>query len=189
MAFSAGVATLFSAGLGAYSSIQQGKAQARQAEVQANIARQNQELAEDQAGAQRREGYENMVRKRQEVAGIVARQRAAGGASGAQVDTGGLLDLNMDTREQGEADALNLLQQGYDQAWNSDMQAWNYGNQAAAHDRQAASAKGAGWWNAGSTLLSGLASAGSMFGKAGETVNAAKNANTKLPWYGKFYTW
>ncbi len=189
MAFTAGVATLFSAGLGAYSSIQQGKAQARQVETQANIVRQNQELAEDQASAQRREGYENMVRKRQEVAGIVARQRAVGGASGAQVDTGGLLDLNMDTREQGESDALTLLQQGYDQAWNSDMQAWNYGNQAVPHERQAASAKGAGWWNAGTTLVGGFASAGSMFGKAGETVNAAKNAGTKGPWYRSFYTW
>lgn len=187
MAFTAGVATLFSAGLGAYSSIRQGKAQAAQLETQANIARQNQELAEDQASAQRKEGYENMVRKRQEVAGIVARQRAAGGASGARVDTGGLLDLNLDTRELGEADAVGLYQQGLDQAWNSDMQAWNHGNQAAAYSAQAKSAKNAGWWNAGATLIGGIASAGSMFGKAGESVNAAKSAGTKSPWYGSFY--
>ena len=61
MAFTAGVATLFSAGLGAYSSIQQSRAQARQAEAQADIARQNQELAQDQASAQRRERYETMT--------------------------------------------------------------------------------------------------------------------------------
>lgn len=187
MAFTAGVATLFSAGLGAYSSIRQSRAQARQAEAQADIARQNQELAQDQASAQRREGYENMTRKRQEVAGIVARQRAMGGASGAQVDTGGLLDLNLDSREQGEMDALNLYQQGLDQAWNSEMQAWNYGNQASAYSAQASSARKAGLWDAGSTLIGGIASAGSQFGRARETVSAAKSADVKMPWYGVLF--
>ncbi len=187
MAFSAGVATLISAGVGAYSAVQQGATAAAQAETQAAIARQNQQLALDQAGAQRREGYDAMTRKRQEVAEIVARQRAVGGASGARVDTGGLLDLNMDARERGEADAQALFQVGHDNAWNTEIQAWNYANQAAAYSNQAKNARNNRWWNAGTTLIGGVAAAGSMFGQAGDLVKSARKTGTDLPWYGGFY--
>lgn len=54
-------ATALKTGMGVYSSIQQGKAQSAQARYQADVARQNQDLAEQQAGAERREGYENMI--------------------------------------------------------------------------------------------------------------------------------
>ena len=52
------------------------------------MARQNQQLAEQQASAQRKEGYDNMIAKRQETAKLIGRQRAAAGASGATVDVG-----------------------------------------------------------------------------------------------------
>lgn len=86
-------ATAAGTGMGVMSSIQQGKARQAQAEYQADVARQNQQLAEQQAGAQRREGYDNMIAKRQETARLIGRQRAAAGASGATVDVGSSLDL------------------------------------------------------------------------------------------------
>ena len=89
MALSAGAitaislaSTALSTGVGVYSSIQQSKAQQSQEEYQADVARQNQKLAEEQASAQRKEGYDNMVAKRQETAKLIGRQRAAAGASG-----------------------------------------------------------------------------------------------------------
>lgn len=80
--------TVASTGMGVMSSIQQGKARQAQAEYQADVARQNQQLAEQQASAQRKEGYDNMIAKRQETAKLIGRQRAAAGASGATVDVG-----------------------------------------------------------------------------------------------------
>ena len=80
--------TVASTGMGVMSSIQQGKARQAQAEYQADVARQNQQLAEQQASSQRKEGYDNMIAKRQETAKLIGRQRAAAGASGATVDVG-----------------------------------------------------------------------------------------------------
>ena len=81
-------ATALGTGMGVISSIQQGKAQAAQAQYQADVARQNQELAERQAGAERREGYEAMITKRQETARLIGRQqpRLAGRHGGARRD-------------------------------------------------------------------------------------------------------
>ena len=103
-------------GLGVVSSIQTAKTQSAQAKYQADVARQNQKLADQQAGAQRRQGYENMIAQRQETAKLIGRQRAAAGASGAAVDVGSNLDLQADTAFQGELDAVNAYNKGLDAA-------------------------------------------------------------------------
>ncbi|MCH5278138.1 MAG: hypothetical protein J1E80_09975 [Desulfovibrionaceae bacterium] len=158
-------ATAISTGMGIYSSIQQGKAQAEQAKYQAAVSRQNQQLAEEQAGAERREGYEAMIEKRQEAARLIGRQRAAAGAGGAALDVGGSLELAADTAAQGEMDALNLYSAGLDRAYNTQLQARGYGQRAAAYDAQGASAKSAGYLNAASAAIGGIAEMGSTWGK------------------------
>ena len=158
-------ATAISTGIGVYSSIQQGKAQAEQAKYQADVARQNQQLAEEQASAERREGYEAMIEKRQETARLIGRQRAAAGAGGAALDVGSSLDLAADTAAQGEMDALNLSNAGQDRSYNALLQARNYGQRAAAYDAQGSSAKGAGYLNAASSAIGGIAEMGSTWGK------------------------
>lgn len=146
-------ATAAGTGMGVMSSIQQGKARQAQAEYQADVARQNQQLAEQQAGAQRREGYDNMIAKRQETARLIGRQRAAAGASGATVDVGSSLDLQADTAAQGEIDALNIYNQASDKAYGTQLQGWNYGQQAAGYDAQADAAGSSIWSNAAGTAL------------------------------------
>ena len=56
---------------------QAAKAQAQQAQANADVANQNAKLAEEEARQSRREGFENKLKKRQEVAGIIGSQRAA----------------------------------------------------------------------------------------------------------------
>lgn len=104
-----------------------------------------------------------MVKKRQEVAGVIASQRAAMGASGAQVDRGSFLDLELDTAEKGEIDALALYQRGLDAAYNTEVQGWNYGQQAKAYEFQADNIN-PGWAAAG-TAIGGLAAIGSNYGE------------------------
>lgn len=157
-------ATAISAGMGVYSSIQQGKAQDKQAKYQADVARRNQQLAEEQAGAERREGYEAMIGKRQETARLIGRQRAAAGAGGAALDVGANLDLQADTAAQGEMDALDLYNAGLDQAYNTMLQARGYGQRASAHDAQASSARSSGYLNAASSAIGGIAQMGSTWG-------------------------
>lgn len=164
MAFSAvmaGVGLLGTAvsSVGAYQQAQQQKSTA---EYQAAVARQNQDLAQEQAKAQRKEGYEGMIRKRQEVAGLIGSQRAVAGASGAQVDQGSFLDLTLDTAEKGEMDALAIYQQGLDKAHNSEIQGWNSGAQAQAYAWQADRSNPL--LAAGTTAIGGLTQVGSNFG-------------------------
>jgi hypothetical protein len=155
--------TAASTAVGVYSSIQQGKAASAQAKHQADVARQNQELAEQEASAQRKQGYDAMVAQRQKVAKLIGQQRAAAGASGAAVDIGSNLDLQADTAAQGELDAINMYNKGIDAAYNTDIEAWNYGNQASAYDASAKSAERAGYMNAVGTALGGIADMGSTW--------------------------
>ncbi len=151
--------------MGVYSSIAQAKQQSAQAKYQSAVAKQNQQLAEEQASAERREGYENMIDHRRKVAGLISKQRAAAGASGAVVDFGSNLDVQEDTAAEGEMDALKIYQQGLNKAYGSDIQANNYGSQAKAYDAQASSAGTAGIWNAAATAVGGIADMGSTWAK------------------------
>lgn len=143
---------------------QQAQQQKAVAEYQANVAQKNQELAEDQAAAVKRQGYDDAQRKRLQVAGIIGSQRAAAGASGATVDTGSFLDLNMDTAEKGEIDALAIQQQALDKAHNLQIQGWNSGQQARAYAWQADNVDPTNAMIG--TALGGLAKAGDNFGSA-----------------------
>ena len=158
-------ATAASTAMGVASSIMQANQQSKQAKYQAAVARQNQQLAEEQASAERREGYEEMVEKRRKTAALISSQRAAAGASGATVDFGSNLDVQEDTAAQGEMDALKIMQQGLNKAYGSEIQAANYGSQAKAYDYQASSAKTSGWMNAAATAVGGIADMGSTWSK------------------------
>lgn len=164
MALTSSIIALVGTGLSTVGAYNQAQTQKDVANYNAAIATKNQELAEDQAAAQRREGYEAMTKKRQEVAGIIGSQRAAMGASGAQVDRGSFLDLELDTAEKGEIDALGLYQKGLDAAYNTELQGWNYGQQAAGYKAQAGNISPI--WNAASTAIGGLSAIGSNFGES-----------------------
>lgn len=183
------VAGGLSTGMGVISSIQQGKAQSEQAKYQADVARQNQQLAEQQASAERKQGYDNMVAKRQEAAKLIGRQRAMAGASGATVDEGSNLDLQADTAAQGELDAINAYNQGLDRAYNSELQAANYGSQAGAYDAQASSAKNAGYLNAASTAIGGIADMGSTWAHFKAKFPASSTASKTEYWDSALGSW
>lgn len=117
----------------------QAQQQKASAEYQENeeIANKNQELAQEQAAAVKRQGYGDAQRQRLKAAGMIGTQRAIAGASGITVDTGSNLDLTMETAEKGELDALAIQQQALDKSHNLQIQGWNSGQQAAAYAWQA----------------------------------------------------
>lgn len=171
-------ATAASTAVGVYSSIQQGKAAQKQADYQAKVAKQNQDLAEQQASAERMAAYEDAQATRRKAATLIGSQRAAAGASGAVVDFGSNLDLQADTAAQGEMDAINAYNRGMDSAYNAEIQAWNYGQQAEGYTMQGKAAKQAGYLNAASTALGGIADMGSTWANYKGKQSAAGKGNT-----------
>ena len=147
------------------------RSQAAAAEQQAAIASANQRLAEEQASAERKQGYEEMQTKRLEAARIIGQQRAQMGGSGVAVDQGSFLDVLADTASSGEISAINAYNQGIDRAYAQEIEAWNYENAANAYRAQTSNywrtasktSKGA-IWSALGTATGGIASMGTTWG-------------------------
>lgn len=163
------------AAMSAYGQIQQGQAAQQQAKFQsrmaaynAQIAGQNAQMAEEEGREAKKTAAENAAKKRQEAAQIIGAQRAAFGASGAQVDQGAALDLTLDTTEKGELDALAMIEQGNREDYGKRVDAWNYRAQGAGQQLQSGMYKSQGsrntaWLSAGGTLLGGMSQAGSNY--------------------------
>lgn len=152
-----------STGIGVFSSIKQGQAQQAQAEYQAKVAQKNADLAEQQASAQRMQGYENMQAQRLKTARLIGQQRAQAGASGVAVDSGSFEDVAEDTKAAGEFDAINAYNAAIDKSYNSEIQAWNYESQAAGYQSQADSIGSTSMLSAIGTGIGGIANMGSTW--------------------------
>lgn len=149
------------------------RTQAAAAEQQAAIASANQRLAEEQASAERKQGYEEMQTKRLEAARIIGQQRAQMGGSGVAVDQGSFLDVLADTASSGEISAINAYNQGIDRAYAQEIEAWNYENAANAYRAQtsnyrraARNSSSGAIWSALGTATEGIASMGTTWGRS-----------------------
>ena len=110
--------------------VQNAKAQNAQFDYQARVSEANAKVAEQSAEYARAQAVRNATEKRKETAVLMGKQRARMGASGAVAGVGSFLDVFLDTREQGERDAMGLMQQG-------DLESWRHLNQANQHYQQA----------------------------------------------------
>lgn len=91
---------------------------------------------------------------------LLGSQRAAAAASGIDAGSGSALDILVSTAGIGELDAQTIRN-------NAAREAWGLRSEAAAQRAQGRFAKSAGKFGAGSTLLTGLASAGMSAKSAG----------------------
>lgn len=165
--------TLASTAVGTWSAISRQEEQRKQAEFAADMARRNSQIAEenarmteDEARQTRADSHDQAVRKRQETALLLGRQRTQAGASGAQIDSGSHLDSLLDLREKGELDALSLEEQGERAAYNQEVQAWNQRNAAQgsrARERQLRGKAATDHLGLGRTLLNSAGRLGNNF--------------------------
>ena len=138
-------ATLAGAGVGAYSSYQQGKSAEAQAEY-------NAKQAEAQAAdAQLRGGIE-ANQKRQEVRRAIATQQTQLAANGVETSSGSALTLMGDTAREGEIDAQTAYA-------NAMREAYGYQSQATAYRFSGKTAKSNAYGQAAGSLLSGVGKA------------------------------
>lgn len=134
----------------AYGQIQQGRAAEKAAEYNAEVANLQAKDAVNRGNIE----AEKQRLKAQQVAGA---QRAAMGASGAQVDSGSFADILVDTATTGEKDAQTIRT-------NAMRQAWGLETQADIDLYQGKQAKSAAYMAAGGTLLTSAATAANRMG-------------------------
>lgn len=147
------VVSVVGGAVSAYGAIQQGKAaedqanqQAKQAEYQGMIARENARLAASE--------------KQKEAQRVNASQVVSGAGAGISLGSSSLLDLMQDTSNKYESDRQQLLRTGQLQYASADYSAGMYRSSGS-------SARTGSWFSAGSSFLGGLSGGLSYGNKAG----------------------
>jgi len=145
----AAIATVAGTTMSAMSQIQQGKSTKQWSEYNAAIAER------DALAAQQSAEYD-AGEKRKETERLLGRQRALYGKAGVTLEGSPLL-LMEETASQGELDALMIEREGK-------LKAGNYQSEAALSRMKGSSAQKAGYYGAGSSLLTGASSAMTAYG-------------------------
>jgi hypothetical protein len=154
--------TVLSTGLSIAGQMQQANAQAGMAGYQAQVARNNQMIAEYYARRAEQQGKVDEQNQRLKAASLIGAQRAALASQGGDINSGSPLDIVGDTARAGEYDALTLRNNAALKAYGYRVQAMNNAADAGRYDRQAANTMAALPFGIGSSLLSG---ASSLFGR------------------------
>lgn len=156
--------TVISGLAGALGSIAQGNAQAEANEYNAQISEQNAQYARQEAEAE-------AIRTRRENQRRVGQASATYGKAGVVLNEGSPLDVLGDISAEGELDAMI-------QEYKGERQGRYYESEAEINRQKAKSARSAGVWNAGSSLLT----AGMKFGS--RTPSTPARPATVVPFRG-----
>lgn len=151
-------ASAVGAGVSAYSAHEQGVAQQQAMLYQAQIARNNQDIANQYAEAEIQKGQRLEEAKRMETASQEGAVRAAAGASGLEVNADSPLRLQGDTAKLGELDALTIRDNASRAAYGYKVQGMSYAAQAQLDEMGGASAARAGVLGQWSSIIGGASS-------------------------------
>lgn len=121
------------------------------------IARRNADLAGQQGSAE-------VAQQQQETRAKVGALRASQAASGIDVNSGSAVDVRSSAAETGQLSAINIRANAARKAYGYQQNASDYDSQSGLYKAQAKNEIAGGDIEAQSTLLGGLASAGSGFG-------------------------
>jgi len=168
--------TVLSTGLSIAQQSQQAAAQAGMANYQAQLARNNQMIAEGYAQRALQQGRVDEQNQRFKSAALLGSQRAALASQGGDVDSGSPLDIQADTARAGEYDAQAIRNNAALKAYGYRVQAANTGAEADLDSFKAANAMANLPYGIGSSLLGGARSLAGTFSSpagGGVTVNYA----------------
>ncbi|ECF1701250.1 hypothetical protein E1B77_09915 [Salmonella enterica subsp. enterica] len=156
------VGSLAASGMQAYQQYQTGK-------YQADVANQNADLAEAQAGDAINRGNAEASKQRRQTQQLKGQQAAAMGAAGGDLSSGNALDIFGDTAQFGALDSLTTVNNAQREAYGYQVSAANSRAQADAANSQA---------NFGSfaTLLTAPVNAYGMYSMAGGEWNPFKQS-------------
>lgn len=139
--------------LGAKSAYSSSASARRAYQGQAQVARNNAELAQWQADAALARGDRDVSLVRGKTQQIKGSQRAALAASGVDLSEGSALNILSDTEYFGEIDVATTLENAANEAWVLRRQAMGFSAEAIAAQTRAAAERP--WMAAGTSLLTG----------------------------------
>lgn len=151
------------------------QASASQAAYQAQVARNNQIIANRNADDALKRAAVEEDKTRTRTASIMGQQRARLAGQGTALDEGSPLDIQMDTAGLGELDALTMRNAGEREAYGFRTQAMNYGAQAGLHESSSRASMLGAYLKAGGSILG---AAGSAFGGGGKIGNGIAIGST-----------
>jgi hypothetical protein len=133
------------------SAVMQGYSQSQAASYNAQVARNNQIIANQQANTALQVGQTQEENKRIQTGEMMGGIVAAEGASGVNPNTGSALNVRSSAAETGELDALTIKYNSNLQARNLQYQGAIYGSQAQLYSSQAG-------WDVANSILGGASS-------------------------------
>jgi hypothetical protein len=133
------------------SAVMQGYSQSQAASYNAQVARNNQIIANQQANTALQVGQTQEENKRIQTGEMMGGIVAAEGASGVNPNTGSALNVRSSAAETGELDALTIKYNSNLQARNLQYQGDIYGSQAQLYSSQAG-------WDLANSILGGASS-------------------------------
>ena len=152
------VAGVLGTGVSMFGSYESAQAQSQAANYQAQVARNNQIIANQNAGIALQQGQQQEQTQRIKTGEIIGNELAVQGASGVNPNKGSSLDVRSSTAETGELDALTIRYNSQLQARNYQLQGQMSGEQASLYSAQAGWDTQAGYLGMGSSILGGASS-------------------------------
>lgn len=143
--------------------LQQGKAQAAAAEYQAQVARNNQIMMQQNAAYERQKGEVDQQAQDMKNKALRGAQEAAQGASGFDVNDGSLVDLRASSAELSRLDSLTVRSNAERKGRDFDIAASNAGASAQMYDAQASATRSAMPLGILSSLLGTASAVGSKW--------------------------
>ncbi|MBN9086238.1 MAG: hypothetical protein J0J01_04980 [Reyranella sp.] len=137
---------------------QQAAASAAQANYQAQLARNNQQIAEWNAQRALQQGQVAEQQQRFKTSQVIGTQRAALASQGGDINSGSPLDIVGDSARAGEFDAQTIRNNAAMQAYGFRVQAANAGAQSELYRQSADNTMAALPFGIGSSLLGGASS-------------------------------
>ncbi|MFZ0931951.1 MAG: hypothetical protein WAN11_25355 [Syntrophobacteraceae bacterium] len=131
--------------------IMQGYAQSQSADYNAQVAQNNQIIANQNAGIALQQGQRQEEAKRIQTGEMIGGIKAGEAASGVNPNTGSALNVRSSAAETGQLDALTIR-------YNANMTARNDTYQGAMYGSQAAMYSAAGNWDIANSILGGASS-------------------------------
>lgn len=148
-------ASLAGAGVSYMASQRAASATKRQQDYNAQVADNNQVLADRAAKDALARGATADQQKANATNALLGRQRTAFAANGVDANSGSAVDLESDTASAGELDQLNISASSQREAAGFQQQGLNYGDQATLDRAAGRDALDAGNLKGASTILSG----------------------------------
>lgn len=140
--------------------VQKSNAKKAEYEYKAKVAKNNAEIAEQNAAQERQSGLEEARLQRIKTLQTIGSQQAGIAANGIDITSGTALDTIEDSATMGELDALMIEYNAERKAQNYEQTAQNYNNEANLDLIAAKNAKKEGTLSAWGTAASGVANVG-----------------------------